>query len=523
MAMGKRGEEQEQLFTTHESMCDDSGVQCEQREDIAEVTRSVPLVRWLLWGCMTGVACRGEAENVETSTTEVGTEVTGGGGPTSTGDALATSDDETSSSSDATTTGGTTAGMTTTVETTADSTSEAEPDVPEGPVLDLPSADCPSTLESLEFCVVDEVEAIVVADAESDGDLDILAYGRGSTSGAISILLQSQGDLLFVNAPATPVATAFSSNPNGTEFRTGDINADGNVETSVLSIGLSFDINGDEIRRTALAVQVTTPDGFLVQEQVLQDVLAVDGVTWNQFVRMHGSDDSLVGVASDGNLVRWDHDGMGRLVVGDTIPGIAADIFALEAADIDADGDPDVVALGVDAMEPVLDLVAWNNEAGELVSPPVLTQATDPFPLYNGTLRLGDADGDGLPDVLIAGANTISLQLGEGNGSFGSPVLTEVPTDGGELRSLDVADMNGDGRKDAVAVECGNAGGRINILLSEGAILAPPTLFNTPGCTFEVALGDMDGDEVIDVVVSHYDRDTVRILRGDGLGGVEIP
>ena len=79
-----------------------------------------------------------------------------------------------------------------------------------------------------------------------------------------------------------------------------------------------------------------------------------------------------------------------------------------------------------------------------------------------GYVAVADFNGDGKPDLLALDnqldatvTNTISILLGNGDGTFQSAVITSFPTDGfTPSRSAAVGDFNGDGRAD-VAVGSG--------------------------------------------------------------------
>ena len=43
------------------------------------------------------------------------------------------------------------------------------------------------------------------------------------------------------------------------------------------------------------------------------------------------------------------------------------------------------------------------------------------------------------------------------------------------------------------------------------------------GCSWSVALGDLDGDGDLDMAVANYDGDTVSVLAGLGDGTFELP
>src|SRR6266850_113157 len=65
------------------------------------------------------------------------------------------------------------------------------------------------------------------------------------------------------------------------------------------------------------------------------------------------------------------------------------------------------------------------------------------------SVAIGDVSGDGKPDLVVANfySNTVSVLLGNGDGSFGAKV--DYGTGGGP-RSVAIGDVNGDGMPDLV-------------------------------------------------------------------------
>jgi len=151
---------------------------------------------------------------------------------------------------------------------------------------------------------------------------------------------------------------------------------------------------------------------------------------------------------------------------------------------------------------------------------PRVTYATGAWP---NNVQVGDFNGDGKLDLVNTNSETSStvlgLLLGNGDGTLRTrQYLTVglVPVD------VDVADFNGDGKLDVVAVAGG--AGTVAVLLGNGdgtfQTAQPYAIADGP---YGVAVGDVDGDHVVDIVTGNRGVASVSVLRGKGDGTFEAP
>jgi hypothetical protein len=144
---------------------------------------------------------------------------------------------------------------------------------------------------------------------------------------------------------------------------------------------------------------------------------------------------------------------------------------------------------------------------------PAATFATAALP---ASVAIGDVDGDGKPDLIVVntGANTVSVFLGSGTGTFGPK--TDFAT-GATPHAVAVADLNGDGNLDLVVANTG--ADTVSVLLGTGTgTFAAATDFATGAAPFFIAIGDLNGDGIPDLVVVNVNADTVSVLLGLGDG-----
>jgi hypothetical protein len=121
---------------------------------------------------------------------------------------------------------------------------------------------------------------------------------------------------------------------------------------------------------------------------------------------------------------------------------------------------------------------------------------------------LGDVDGDGKVDVLVANGTTLDLRLlsGRGDGSFRTPVYTDI---GVAPSSLTPVDFNGDGILDLVYSDNLRTVGLLLGLGNGGYTLAGSAEirfaggnFNVNAAPHEVTLADLDGNGQQEIVAS---------------------
>jgi uncharacterized repeat protein (TIGR01451 family) len=141
-------------------------------------------------------------------------------------------------------------------------------------------------------------------------------------------------------------------------------------------------------------------------------------------------------------------------------------------------------------------------------------------------LLVADVNGDGNADLVVVGNPNVTLLLGNGDGTFALPL--SFPVGNGPLSAV-AAHFNGDGKVDlAVADSGGNSDGtNISLLLGNGdgtfrpaTTLDAGTLFSS--LAYSITAGDFNLDGKTDLAVTTFDSSrgtgTMSVLRGNGDG-----
>jgi len=184
------------------------------------------------------------------------------------------------------------------------------------------------------------------------------------------------------------------------------------------------------------------------------------------------------------------------------------------AADFNADGSLDLAITNGAGIS----LVALGYGSGAFNTAGYLSSG-----LFPEGLTVGDFNGDGKLDAAVAdgGSTTypdsgVAVSLGNGDGTFtqasGSPSAFGKNMDG-----IVAADFNGDGKLDLAVVD--NVENVVFILLGNGdGTFQSPIRFATGTDPGAIVAGDFNNDGKLDLAVANYTDGTVSLLLGNGDG-----
>ncbi len=199
-------------------------------------------------------------------------------------------------------------------------------------------------------------------------------------------------------------------------------------------------------------------------------------------------------------------------------PGAA---LRIALGDVNEDGHADVVVGHHNSYK--LAILYGDGQGGFKRSPRDLVTAFNGKKPHTHSVTLSDVNGDFHLDILTTCAddNAVAILLGNGKGEFVPAPESPVAAGNHPYEGLSLGDLNGDGNLDiAVPNLHGNA---VSALLGDGT----GRFTDAPGSPFAVAprpgfvaLGYLNDDRVLDMVVTHDDAPIVELLLGSGHGGM---
>ena len=328
----------------------------------------------------------------------------------------------------------------------------------------------------------DAAQSVYAADVDGDGDLDVLGAAEGADditwweNGAILPVTAVAPDQNYLDAALTANVTAtFSDNMNVgtagtfvvhgsmTGERTGAYDGGG---TATLSFDPTADFHPGERVAVTLTSGLTSTGGGTYLSSYVWEFLAGAGAAPGTFAFEHtvaeafdgalsvysadvdgDGDLDIVGAASGANDIAWWENtaGDGSAWTEHTVDGLFDAAACVHAADVDGDGDLDVLG----AASYADDIAWWANTSGNGTT---WTEHTVDADFSAATcVYAADVNGDGDVDVLGAaiGADDIAWWANDnGDGSAWTEYPVDVDFD--YAFSVSAADVDGDGDLDVL-------------------------------------------------------------------------
>lgn len=232
-----------------------------------------------------------------------------------------------------------------------------------------------------------------------------------------------------------------------------------------------------------------------------------------------GDLDAVVSNWSDEPQTVWLNDGNGVFTAHPTAPGFGAGYSNhLALGDIDGDSDLDVVVAN---KEDQLQTVWLNDGTGVFTAHPTAPTFGD-LMNYDGwshDIDLGDVDGDADLDAVVGNYGKETVWLNDGRGVFTAHPTSPVFNGYNYDAALALGDVDNDGDLDVLAAGGDSSATTVWLNNGAGVFTAHPTIpgFGA-GESSDVTLGDLDGDGDLDALVVNYNEEAQTVWLNDGTG-----
>jgi hypothetical protein len=334
-------------------------------------------------------------------------------------------------------------------------------------------------------------QSVAVADLDGDGRPDILsAMAAAPPPAFLSARIQAPG------APGTfanPVRSPTGGDP--VAIAVGDLDGDGLPDVAVAdaaavadgshAVGVQFQVAGTP---GAFSAPVALPLGALTPRNLA--VADLDG---------DGRLDIAVAAAGSSDVQVLFQQAPGTFAPRAGFP-VGGEPTAVAGARLTGAGGADLVVVTANGKLSVL----LHGSAPRTFLPAVSYAAgTSP-----AAVQVADMNGDGLQDVVVAdldGTLLLFLQTPAGDGTLLPPSVHDT-LDYGSC-SIAIGDIDGDGRPDVVVANAGPPGypGSVSLFIQDHVVagqLGLPVRYPGYWGPLSVALGDLNGDGLLDMVVA---------------------
>lgn len=206
------------------------------------------------------------------------------------------------------------------------------------------------------------------------------------------------------------------------------------------------------------------------------------------------------------------------------IPSVYLFTSSVKTADIDGDGDRDIVEAN-STNNPYNTVHILVNNGNGVFADESASRINAVYSRYTQDVVLQDIDDDGDLDLFICNSLETNnrILINNGNGFFTDESASRIPIAANKCNKAEIADFSGDDKYDIFLAEDG--GSQFRILINNGSgVFTDETSSRLPADSannFDICSGDFDGDGDRDIFIANENnngnRDKLLINNGSGI------
>ncbi len=368
----------------------------------------------------------------------------------------------------------------------------------------------PSFAPKVDFATGLDPSSVAIADFNRDGKPDLaVANGNAAT---VSVLLDTTvtGSLI----PTFSAKQDFATGSGPVSVAIGDFNGDGKLDLAVANqsgtVSILLGTTATGAASPTFAAKVDLATGPNATSMAIADF---NGDGKPDLAVTHQGPGESVSILLNTTAANAATPSFSAKVEFDVGPVP----FSVAVGDLNRDGKPDVVVATVGGFRPVSVLI--NLTATDAVTPSFAAKDEVLIGENSQAVTVGDVNGDGIPDLVIADANPVGALVMLNTTAMGAATTSYAPAavfaSGIGPSSIVIGDLNGDGTSDLAVASRSATVGVLLGTTATGALtpsFLPRIEFSTGFEPTSIAMGDFNGDGKPDLASANFNPDTVSVL-----------